>query len=185
MTTSSSKAQTSSLKSQVFADNTLAVDQAPNESAAQALARAILTTRLRHSLAASGFAASFLPSDSVKPGVMDYVKEHRAAAAPLGEGDLAKISEVLAAQALTLDSMFTELARRAALNMGQHLDASERYARLALKAQSNSRSTLEALARLHQPRETTMRHVHVNDGGQAIVTETLNYQPGATADDER
>jgi hypothetical protein len=30
---------------------------------------------------------------------------------------------------------------------------------------------LEALAKLHQPREQTVRHVHVNDGGQAIVAD--------------
>ncbi|OYU35259.1 MAG: hypothetical protein CFE35_09710 [Novosphingobium sp. PASSN1] len=43
-----------------------------------------------------------------------------------------------------------------------------RYMRLALKAQAACRSTLEALARLHQPREQTVKHVHVSEGGQAV-----------------
>ena len=74
--------------------------------------------------------------------------------------------------------MFAELARRAANNMGEYMDATERYGRLALKAQANCRATLEALAKLHQPREQTVRHVHVNEGGQAIVADKLNYNGG-------
>jgi hypothetical protein len=70
--------------------------------------------------------------------------------------------------------MFTELAPRAAVNMGQYLDASERYMRLALKAQGNCRSTLEALGKLHQPREQTVKHVHVNEGAQAIVADQFH-----------
>ena len=45
---------------------------------------------------------------------------------------------VLAAHSIRLDTMFTELARHAALNKGEYIKAAERYARLALKAQSNS-----------------------------------------------
>jgi hypothetical protein len=78
----------------------------------------------------------------------------------------------------SMDSMFTELARRTANNMGEYIDAAERYGRLALKAQSNSRATLEALAKLHQPREQTVRHVHVNEGGQAVVADHFHNHTG-------
>ncbi len=44
---------------------------------------------------------------------------------------------VLAAHSITLDTMFNELARHAALNKGEYFNAAERYAHLALKAQSN------------------------------------------------
>ena len=50
--------------------------------------------------------------------------------------------------------------------------------RLALKAQSASRSTLEALAKLHQPREQTVKHVHVNSGGQAVVADAIHQHTG-------
>jgi len=105
----------------------------------------------------------------------DYVASHGEQAA---SGDLAFASRMLAAQALSLDEMFTELARRAAMNLGTYLDAGERYARLALKAQANSRATIEALAKLHQPREQTVRHVHVNEGGQAIVADQFHHHAG-------
>ena len=62
--------------------------------------------------------------------------------------------------------------------MGQYPDAADRYMRLSLKAQAACRSTLEALARLHQPREQTVKHVHVNEGGQAVVADHFHHQAG-------
>ena len=50
--------------------------------------------------------------------------------------------------------------------------------RLALKAQANSRATMEALAKLHQPREQTVRHVHVNEGGQAVIADQFHHHAG-------
>ncbi|WP_445191780.1 HGGxSTG domain-containing protein [Sphingomonas sp. Tas61C01] len=78
--------------------------------------------------------------------------------------------------------MFTELAPRAATNMGEYPEASERYGRLAFKAQSNCRTTLNALAKLHQPREQTVRHVHVSEGGRAIVADHFHKHEGSPVD---
>src|SRR3546814_10476843 len=50
--------------------------------------------------------------------------------------------------------------------------------RRTLKAQAACRSTLEALARLHQPREQTVKHVHVNEGGQAVVADHFHQHTG-------
>lgn len=87
-------------------------------------------------------------------------------------------SRLLASQAISLDAMFTDLARRSASNFGSYPDAADRYMRLALRAQSNCRTTVEALAKLHQPREQTVRHVHVNEGGQAVVAEHFHNHAG-------
>ena len=76
-------------------------------------------------------------------------------------------------------------ARRAANNMGEYINATERHGRLALKAQSNCRATLEALAKLHQPREQTVRHVHVNEGGQAVVADQFHLQIGGPENADR
>src|SRR5262249_27852821 len=59
---------------------------------------------------------------------------------------------MLTIQAHTLDTLFNELAKRAFLNMGQYMDAADRYMRLALKAQSHCRMNIEALAELKYPR---------------------------------
>ncbi len=74
--------------------------------------------------------------------------------------------------------MFTELARRATVNFGDYPLAAERYARLAFKAQANCRASLEALTKLHQPREQTVRHVHVNEGGQAVIADEIHHHGG-------
>ena len=56
--------------------------------------------------------------------------------------------------------------------------AVDRYLKLAFKAQSACRVTLDSLARLHQPREQTVKHVHINDGGQAVVVDHLHQTTG-------
>ena len=89
-------------------------------------------------------------------------------------GKLGTVHSMLAAQAFSLDALYAEMMRRAMLNLGEYPEAVERYLRLALKAQAQSRATLETVARLHQPREQTVRHVHVdNRGGQAVIAETI------------
>lgn len=156
-------------------NNALMIEQTADETGAQAMARKLLEPQLRHALTASAYAGKVLGSEHEGPGIMDFVDHVQKAAAKAEAGDLAVASRLLAAQAITLDSMFTELARRAALNMGEYINAAERYGRLALKAQSNCRGTIEALAKLHQPREQTVRHVHVNEGGQAVVADHFHH----------
>ncbi len=70
-------------------------------------------------------------------------------------GDLGDVEATLTAQAATLDAVFNELARRASLNMGEHLNATETYLRLALKAQAQCRATLETLAEVKYPKAAT------------------------------
>ena len=72
--------------------------------------------------------------------------------AAVNGGSLATAERLLFAQAATLNVLFAELTRRAALNMGKHLDATETYLRLALKAQAQSRATVQTLAEVKQPR---------------------------------
>ena len=159
-------------------NNTLELEQSADETGAQAMARKVLEPHLRHAVTASAFAGIVLGKDFEGPGLMDYVRHEQFVTAKAESGDLAVASRLLAAQAVTLDSMFTELARRAALNMGEYINAAERYGRLALKAQSNCRATLETLSKLHQPREQTVRHVHVNEGGQAVVADHFHQHTG-------
>jgi hypothetical protein len=65
--------------------------------------------------------------------------------------DLGRAEAMLTAQAHTLDAIFNNLARRAALNMGEYMQACETYLKLALRAQSQCRATWEALATIKNP----------------------------------
>lgn len=161
-------------------DNTLRVEQSPDETGAQAMARKLMHPALKNAAAASTFTDKMIGSQIELPGLHDYVRHFQDVSEKAAEGDLRMVSRMLAAQAVTLDSMFAELARRSAMNMGDYINASELYGRLALKAQANCRATLEALAKLHQPREQTVRHVHVNEGGQAVVADHFHNHSGGS-----
>ena len=165
-------------------DNALHVEQSTDETGAQAVARKLLEPTFKNAAAAAGFTGRMIGSEIEAPGISDYASHVQRVANEAAEGELAMASRILAAQAVALDSMFAELARRAALNMGEYMAASERYGRLALRAQSNCRTTLEALAKLHQPREQTVRHVHVNEGGQAVVADHFHNHTGGAENAE-
>lgn len=165
-------------------NNTLVVEQTGDETGGEAMARKMLEPHLRHAVTASKFAGKLLGEDIEKPDLMDFILHEQAITAKAETGDMAIASGLLAAQAVTLDNMFTELARRMAINMGEYIDAAERYGRLALKAQSNSRATLEALVKIHQPREQTVKHVHVNEGGQAVVADQFHQHNRGTKNAE-
>lgn len=83
-------------------------------------------------------------------------------------GSMKEAEAILASQAFALNTIFTELARRSALNMGQYLDASERYMRMALKAQGQCRATLETLAAIKNPPVVIAKQANVTTGPQQI-----------------
>jgi hypothetical protein len=157
--------------------NTLETKGKPDESDSKTFARVALVTGVRHAQASSNFAnrvfgnRDLLSITNATEVVTEIMKE-------ASDGGKAQSSQMLAAQAHVLDTLFTDMAMRSRENMGEYLDASERYMRLALRAQANCRATLEALAKLHQPREQTVKHVQVNEGGQAIVADQITQQGG-------
>ena len=159
-------------------NNSLTVNQGDSETPEFATARAILAPHFRHAVTASQIHKAQFGSLEGGPGHADYADAIRAKGDAAAKGELCFASRMLSAQAVTLDNIFTEMARRMALNMGDYLSASETYARIALKAQAQSRATLEALAKLHQPREQTVRHVHVNEGGQAVIADQFHHHAG-------
>lgn len=65
------------------------------------------------------------------------------------------------------------LARRAQMNMDKYIDATDRYMRLALKAQGQCRATLETLANLKNPPVVVARQANITNGPQQ-VNNTMN-----------
>ena len=95
-------------------------------------------------------------------------------------GDLKDLEGTLVAQSAALNSIFLEMARRAQLNMGTHLDATERYLKLALKAQSQCRTTIETLALVKNP-PVYARQAIINNGGQQQVNNGVPADPERSA----
>lgn len=141
------------------------------------LARAMLDPYFRHARVAADSAAKTLGWGSGDEVAAAYPASFRDRCGKASGGDLADASHVLMAQALTLDTIFTEFASSAVRTTS--VDAAERFMRLALKAQANGRATLEALTKLHQPREQIVRHIHVNEGGQAVIADEFHHHAAA------
>lgn len=171
------KAKYGKTKATAKAANVLDAKAKAGEEREATLARLALRPGVRHATVGNAYAASLF-SDKHPLAITESTGVMGDAMERARKGDKALASDILAAQAVTLDTMFTELARRSAMNMGEYIDASERYMRLALKAQANCRATLEALGKLHQPREQTVKHVHVNEGGQAVVADQIHQHQG-------
>jgi hypothetical protein len=147
------------------------VDAEKDETEQQTMSRVLVGPYWRHGFVAKAIVDKSAGKIPGNPQFDDYGKAIKAKAEQAAKGDLVLVSDMLVAQAHSLDALFTELARRATLNMGEYVGATESYGRLALKAQANCRATLEALMKLHQPREQIVKHVHVNEGGQAVVAD--------------
>jgi hypothetical protein len=84
-------------------------------------------------------------------------------------GDLSTLEATLTAQVITLDKIFIEMARRAAGNMGQYRDTVAVYMKLALKAQSQCRTTIQALAEIKNPQPVNIvKQANIANGPQQI-----------------
>ena len=81
--------------------------------------------------------------------VADLLTEMRKAGDEVVAGDMGRVERMLANQALTLDSIFNDMAQRSGRQ--DSYKGIEVLMRLALKAQAQARSTAEALALLKNP----------------------------------
>ena len=86
----------------------------------------------------------------------------------VNRGDLSSAEAVLIEQATALNAIFAEFARRSALNMGAYINAADRYMRLALKAQSQCRATLETLATIKAGPAIFARQANIAHGPQQV-----------------
>ena len=82
-------------------------------------------------------------------GLPDLVTEMRRAGDEVAAGDMGRVERMLVNQAMTLDSIFNDMAQRSGRQ--DSYKGIEVLMRLALKAQAQARSTAEALALLKNP----------------------------------
>lgn len=87
-------------------------------------------------------------------------------------GDLSELQATLAVQAIALDAIFTNFVHRAA--RAKTTEELERVLRLALKAQSQSRTSIESLAVIQQGPKIFARQANVSHGGNQQVN---NHAP--------
>jgi hypothetical protein len=83
-------------------------------------------------------------------------------------GNLRPVEDMLITQAHSLNAIFTFLAARAASNLDEPLVNVETYLRLAFKAQSQSRATLEVLAAIKNPPVVYAQQTNIAHGPQQV-----------------
>ena len=93
-----------------------------------------------------------------------------------GDTPLRQVEEMLLAQANALNAMFTSLAERATKQ--EYMKNMEAFTRLALKAQSQCRATLETLAEIKQPRHVVIAQ-QANLAHQQQVNNGTAGQPSS------
>jgi hypothetical protein len=144
--------------------NALMLPSEPGKSQERALADLALNPAATGMSTAKAFAKGTFGETDITSLYLVMEEGIRAVRAGKMDGPEA----LLVSQANSLNLIYTELARRAALNMGEYIQASERYMRLALKAQAQCRSTIEALVALKNPPIVYAKQANISAGHQQI-----------------
>lgn len=146
----------------------LVVEQSTKETLREAYTRLALQPTAQAAQSLSGENSWGRPVVEPKhlPSVM---RELQRQAAAVSAGDLSRPEAMLVSQMHVLDGMFSDLARRARANIHEHPAAGERYLRLALKAQSHCRATIETLAEVRNPRAVAfVKQANISSGPQQV-----------------
>ncbi len=94
------------------------------------------------------------------------------------DGDLRRAEAMLTTQAHTLDAIFNNLAKRAIT--AEYLNKLETYLKLGLRAQSQCRSTWEALSAIKNPPVAGyVRQANIAHGPQQVNNGPLDEMPRA------
>lgn len=162
----------------------LQVTQLEGETEEAATARAMLNPVTTSALTGLGFHPLSIGRD-----ISGLTSEIARQVKLVQAGDMSGPEAMLVAQSHALDLMFSSLANRAAANMNAgHLGATEGYLKLALKAQSQCRTTIEALGELKYPRTATFikqaniagqQQVNNGAGGDTRTSTHTGAQAGA------
>lgn len=97
------------------------------------------------------------------PTLIDQLREQ---AKVVNTGDLTQVEAMLVGQATALQTLFARLTERAF--SAEYMPNFETFLKLALRAQSQSRSTLEALAAIKSPPVLIAKQANLTTGPQQI-----------------
>jgi hypothetical protein len=114
-----------------------------------------------------------LAEDIDTPALLEFL---RGQASTVKAGDLGQAEAMLINQASALQALFVRLCERSMQQ--EHLSNLEGLLRLALRAQSQCRATLEALAIIKSPPTVYARQANVTTGPQQINNSLALHQGG-------
>lgn len=118
------------------------------------------------------FTSSILP----KADLLDVVEVLGDKITTIQDGDMKPIEAMLIGQAQALQTMFVTLGRMAATKT--QLAQYTAFMNMALKAQSQSRATIQALTELKYPKQATfVKQANISNGHQQVNNATSTHAP--------
>jgi hypothetical protein len=147
-----------------------------DETEAQAIARAVVSPRIRAATTLAGFASKDFGEIDVNALTAAVAAKCKTVAE---DNDLSQVEAMLVSQATTLEAIFHSLARQATGNLdNSNSHWFEMYLRMALKAQSQCRTTLETLALIKNPKSVAfVRQANIANGPQQVNNRTRARKP--------
>lgn len=142
----------------------LPVRRLEGEGLEEATARIVLTP----SVGAAAVTGAYRPYGLEPIPMRDLITALETQCQKVGDGNQGRSEQMLTAQAHSLDAIFNRLAVWAGGHIGRDVNAAERYLRLALKAQSQCRTTLETLANIKNPPIVYARQANISQGHQQV-----------------
>lgn len=140
-------------------------------------AKAIATALVEGAVGRAGVLVAFPAVKADEDGeIAELMGALQEVSGRVSGGDLKDVEAMLVQQAVALDSIFANLAGRA--SRADTMQRLEAYLRLALKAQSQSRATLEALAEIKNPRPVVVAR-QANFARQQVVANPGSNVGGA------
>lgn len=145
--------------------HTFQVDEDKSKTEGKQLAEVYLSPTTLNTLTIRNFTKGVFDKEL---NISDAVEVLKEKVKQVNANDTATLEATLTAQASALDAIFNEMARRAALNMGTHLHATESYMRLALKAQSQCARTIEVISNMKNPPIVYAKQANIANGHQQV-----------------
>lgn len=122
----------------------------------------IVSTLAVHGVGNAYVARKYAMSHPDQVDITDIFNSITQVAQEVADGNLNKVETILVGQAIALDAMFQNLALRS--SKAEYMKNLDTYMRLALKAQSQCRTTIEAIGMLKNPapyiRQANIAHGH-------------------------
>lgn len=113
------------------------------------------------------------------PDLKETMQAIMADIAKVNRGDLSDIEAMLTGQAVMLQGMFAEMALRAAEQT--QLKHYQAFFNMAMKAQAQSRSTIQALVELKYPRQVVItKQANISNGHQQVNNGEFSAQYART-----
>ena len=146
---------------------TVSDESDPDQVLGEAIAHAVLLPSNQAACTVFGYNK---PNDDIS--LHSLADDLAALCVQVKNGDLSRAETMLISQAHSLDAIFNSLARRAMKQ--EYISNLETYLRLGLKAQSQCRATLEALAAIKNPQPVAfVRQANIAHGPQQVNNATV------------